>query len=70
MLLGLQIVFGLTIIISRTFSNRRAITAIPKGYLPTRSTDVPKASATSAPAPSLRISLTCLRAARSELTSS
>ncbi|BGP42565.1 hypothetical protein JCM10450v2_006670 [Rhodotorula kratochvilovae] len=36
------IVFGLLLVISRTVGNKRAIVAIPKGYLPTKSTDVPK----------------------------
>ncbi|GAA5843301.1 hypothetical protein JCM9279_002055 [Rhodotorula babjevae] len=36
------IIFGLILVITRTVANKRAIIAIPKGYLPTKSTDVPK----------------------------
>ncbi|GAA6039253.1 hypothetical protein JCM8097_003229 [Rhodosporidiobolus ruineniae] len=35
------IVFSLILILSRSLSNKRAIASIPKGYLPTKSTDVP-----------------------------
>lgn len=37
-----QIIFGLMLVITRTVANKRAIIAIPKGYIPTKSTDVPK----------------------------
>ncbi|GAA5916064.1 hypothetical protein JCM8208_006348 [Rhodotorula glutinis] len=36
------IIFGLILVITRTVANKRAIIAIPKGYLPTKATDVPK----------------------------
>ncbi|GAA5837305.1 hypothetical protein JCM11251_004960 [Rhodosporidiobolus azoricus] len=36
------IVVAIVLIISRTVSNRQAMVSIPKGYLPTKDTDVPK----------------------------
>ncbi|BGP19148.1 hypothetical protein JCM10213_006506 [Rhodosporidiobolus nylandii] len=36
------IVFSLILIVSRSISNGRALASIPKGYLPTKSADVPK----------------------------
>ncbi|GAA5881770.1 hypothetical protein JCM1840_004825 [Sporobolomyces johnsonii] len=40
----LIIILCVVLIISRTFSNKRAIASIPKAYLPTQPNDVPKAA--------------------------